>query len=123
MIVVLVAVLGLTGSLVASAVAVKQRPAYSLTNGQTRWFLPDSLQAGERIGCVVNGREIDAKVPVAPAAGAGVADFSWGAAQTSVTIQRHPNGATQITCGATGASNAPPRRAATRPRAAFPGGV
>ena len=36
-----------------------------------------------------------------------------GVGPDSVTIQRRPNGATRITCGATGASDALPRRAAT----------
>jgi hypothetical protein len=58
---------------------------------------------------MVNGREIDAEVPPTPAT-ESIADLAWVAGQRSVTIQRHPNGATQITCGAAGLSQGLPNR-------------
>jgi hypothetical protein len=104
------AVIGLTGLLVGVvAGSVALQPALSLVEGQTRWFMPNQLQTGELIGCVVNGREVEAKVPAASPRGSSGADLTFRGA-TAISIQRRSTGATQITCGAASTGGAVPRR-------------
>ena len=108
--VLLPALMGLTGLFVGVAAgSLASQPALLLAKGQTRWFMPNQLQTGELIGCVVNGREVDAKVPAASARGSSGSDLMFRGG-TAISIQRRSTGATQITCGATSADGTIPRR-------------
>jgi hypothetical protein len=73
------------------------RAAVSLTDGQTRWFLPGVLEDGETVACVARGHTARAKVP-APTISSGTEMFAVPGG-ASLVIERRPNGAAHITCG------------------------
>ena len=69
-------------------------PVATLHRGQTRWFVPGELRAGDEIAC--GGTAV-----LVPAAQAGVTSGSdqWGGGGLQVSIETRPNGAAEVDCG------------------------
>jgi len=84
----------------AAASAAATLPAYWLRDGQTRYLLPSQAHPGVVVRCTAGGRSIDAAIPDLPAAGgmAGGTDTLRGGGPP-ISIDRRPNGATEIRCG------------------------
>jgi hypothetical protein len=70
-------------------------PAFLLKDGQTRYLLPSQVHVGEVIRCTVNGKRADMKMP----ASTGAADWAWSNGGPTMSIDRRPNGATELRCG------------------------
>lgn len=83
------------------AVAAGSPHAFTLRAGQVRWFLPDELRAGDLVGCVVGGRELDVTIPPR-AAGQAVSKDAFAGGGSGVSLEVKPNGAVQVRCGPTG---------------------
>lgn len=84
---------------VAGSSAAATMPAFWLHDGQTRYLLPSQARMGEVIRCTVNGKSIDAEVPTVPVPGVTSGDDTWSAGRPSISIDRRPNGATELRCG------------------------
>ena len=70
--------------------------------GQTAWFLPGALRTGDVVRCRSASGETDAKVPPVPASGTTTGTVVWKRAGPQMEIERHADGATQVTCAAPG---------------------
>jgi hypothetical protein len=92
-----------------AAGAASGPPAFTLTMGQTRWFLPGALQPNALVRCVEKGGEIHGTVP-APAAGALNSIDLWDHAGRSISLDVRPNGAVEVRCGARAVAAAEFRR-------------
>jgi hypothetical protein len=79
--------------------AAATMPAFWLHDGQTRYLLPSQSRVGEVIRCTVGGNWTDEAMPGVPASGATSGDISWGNGGPRLSIDRHPNGATELRCG------------------------
>ena len=83
----------------AGSAAATTLPAFTLHDGQTRYLLPSQAHPGAVVRCVVGSRLIDTKIPGLPLAGSVGGTDAFGAGGVSISIDRRPNGATQLRCG------------------------
>jgi hypothetical protein len=84
-----------------SAAAATHPPAYSLRLGETRYLLPSEAYAGVVIRCgTAPGKTSGFKLAGAPPKGTTEGTDAWGVGQPRMSIERRPNGATEIRCGA-----------------------
>jgi hypothetical protein len=88
-----VLLLAVTGSSTAATM-----PAFWLHDGQTRYLLPSQARAGEVVRCTVDGKSLDATMPGLQQGFVGGTD-AWGGGGRSLSIDRRPNGATELRCG------------------------
>lgn len=65
-----------------------------LHGGQTRYFLPGAVPAGENVRCIAYGHELDANVPARTSS----VDY-WTKGGPTFQIDRRDNGAIEIVCG------------------------
>jgi hypothetical protein len=95
-----VALAGVLGLLaVAGSSAAATMPAFWLHDGQTRYLLPSQARAGEVIRCTVNGKSLDTTMPDLQPRGVVGGTNVWGGGGPSLSIDRRPNGATELRCG------------------------
>jgi hypothetical protein len=84
-----------------SSVAATHPPAFSLRVGETRYLLPSEAHAGDVIRCgTVPGKTSEFRLPAAPPKGMTGGTDAWGVGRPAMSIERRPNGATEIRCGA-----------------------
>jgi hypothetical protein len=84
-----------------SSVAATHPPAFSLRDGETRYLLPSEAHAGVVIRCgTVPGKTSEFRMPGAPPKGMTGGTDAWGVGRPAMSIERRPNGATEIRCGA-----------------------
>ena len=74
-------------------------PALTLHDGQTRYLLPRQARAGEVIRCTAQGTWTDAPIPALLAAGMATGTDGWSGTGPAISIDRRPNGATEVRCG------------------------
>ena len=91
-----VAVLLVSAGAVAAAGAP---PSFTLSPGQTRWFLPGALRPGADVACADKGGTIEATMP-APAGGTVTGTDAWDHAGRTISFDVQPNGAVEVRCGA-----------------------
>ena len=82
----------------------------SLQPGQTRFFVPGAVQAGELVSC----GNVATHAPGLPAGNASGGSFAWGKTHTVITIAAKANGAAEISC-TVGGSLPPGLRPGTPP--------
>jgi hypothetical protein len=95
---------GIALALTATTAATAAPPRVALSAGQTRWFLPGELRAGELVACVVGGRKVTAPVPATKPGAAAVVGASAFADGAAIALDARPNGAVQARCGDTAAA-------------------
>jgi hypothetical protein len=84
---------------VAGSSAAATMPAFWLHDGQTRYLLPSQARAGEVVRCTVDGKFIDGTMPAVPVPGIASGVDSWSKGLPSISMDRRPNGATELRCG------------------------
>jgi hypothetical protein len=88
-----------------SAGAARQRPPVVLRDGETRWFAPGELRTGQPVVCGGIRAILHAPPPAGEVAGDDA--WSWSAGAPQLSIDRQPDGATEIRCGAAAPSRRP----------------
>lgn len=74
-------------------------PSFWLHDGQTRYLLPREARADAVVRCVADGQSTDAPMPPVPSERMVGGTDVVGANGPALSIDRRPNGATQLRCG------------------------
>jgi hypothetical protein len=83
----------------AAPSAAATLPAFWLHDGQTRYLLPGEAHLGAVVRCVAHGKSTDAPMPPLPSGRMAGGTDTVGANGPALSIDRRPNGATQLRCG------------------------
>jgi hypothetical protein len=94
------ALAGIAMLVVAGSSAAATLPAFWLHDGQTRYLLPGQARAGVVVRCVAGGKATDAPVPPVRSGRIVGGTDTFGGNGPPISIDRRPNGATQVRCGA-----------------------
>jgi len=84
-------------------------PVVTLRDGQTRWFAPGAVRAGDRVACEMPGGRLLGAIPAPqPKAQSGVEEWSGGGGSSGeLSVSVRPNGAVQVVCGRGGGTALP----------------
>jgi hypothetical protein len=70
-----------------------------LHDGQTRYLLPGQARTGAVVRCIAGSKISDAMIPNVPAGGSVGGTDGFSAGGPPISIDRRPNGATELRCG------------------------